>query len=64
MERAARERLEQRLESLGRELDAYRCPVHGEAVSLEDGRLRACCDQAEKDAVALVEGRAPGAAPD
>ncbi len=59
-ERVARERLQSHLDSLERELEAYRCPLHGEPVALDGGELRACCERAEKDAVALVEGSVRG----
>jgi hypothetical protein len=57
MERLAREGVEKHLDSVARAVDAYRCPVHGEGVTIEDGVLAGCCDRAEKEAVALVEGR-------
>ncbi|MBW3592430.1 MAG: hypothetical protein KY396_01930 [Actinobacteria bacterium] len=57
MERLARDGVESRLDSMARAVDAYRCPVHGEGVKIEHGALSACCDRAEREAVALIEGR-------
>lgn len=57
VERLARAGVETHLDSMTRAVDAYRCPVHGEGVTIEQGALSACCERAEKEAVALIEGR-------